>query len=205
LPHTKKLLITGFGPFDGRATNASWEMAKQFDHKRFGDWEIVAGLVEPVAYDVAATAAKRFLRKLHPQAVIALGEAKIRRPQLERYAHNLRDATAPDTTGVSFTDGRLIDREEPHALRTALPLEALREELAAAGHRIVVSSSAGGYICNEVFFALLQWQNRSGRPAGFVHLPVMETAGGLARRDLSWDRLTETFGALLAATARHLA
>ena len=179
-------------------------MAQHFDGKRFDNVIVVSRKIEPVGYDEAATAIKRLLRKTHPCAALAFGVAKTRRLRLERYAHNLRDSAAADAAGKTIRDGRRIDPDEPDALRTMLPLHELRAALADRGFSVEISNDAGGYVCNDVFFTLLQWQQRSRRPAAFVHVPSMELPGGRHRTDVSWERLLAATEALLKGVAGFL-
>jgi len=200
----KKLLLTGFGPFGDLKTNTSWDLATLLDGRRYGDVVVVAHRVEPVAFEESATIVKRLLRKVHPRAALALGVAKTRRLRLERFAHNLRDSAATDTAGVRIGDERLIDPDEPQALRTALPLNELRKALADKGFSVEISNDAGGFVCNDVYFTLLQWQQRSGLPAGFVHVPNMERPDGGRRADVSFDRMARALDTLLATIATHV-
>ena len=55
----------------------------------------------------------------------------------------------------------------PAAAFTTLPVKAMAEALRAAGWPATVSFSAGSYVCNQVFFALMQMPVTRG---GFLHL-----------------------------------
>ncbi|MDP8224383.1 MAG: pyroglutamyl-peptidase I [Candidatus Lernaella stagnicola] len=202
---TKQLLVTGFGPFGHVRRNSSWDLAQGVDGLRVGNVRVVARLIKPVVFDRSADLLRELLRRIEPDAVLSFGVAPSRTPRLERYAHNLRDAAVPDNDGVQENDGRRIDPSWPEALRNTLPLEAIRDRLRAAGHRLTISNSAGGYVCNDVYFALLQWQQQNGRPAAFVHWPNMELADGRRRRDITWERLVATRDALVEAVAATLA
>ena len=68
----------------------------------------------------------------------------------------------------------MIREGGPDELPTRLPVDRLLEALEAAGfEEVVTSEDAGGYLCNHVFYRLLDEVDAS-RVAGFVHVPPLE-------------------------------
>jgi hypothetical protein len=74
------------------------------------------------------------------------------------------------TTTQRPRPGSAIDPAGPLALRSTLPVDAIVAALEAEGIPAEVSRDAGGYLCNHVFYVLLQ----SGRRGGFVHVPPLD-------------------------------
>ena len=92
---------------------------------------------------------------------------------VERFARNLDDAAAPDNLGVART-AAAISAGAPERLEAAAPVEAIADAIREAGIPARVSRSAGGFVCNHLYFGALQYlrDKRSATPAVFVHLPA---------------------------------
>ena len=92
---------------------------------------------------------------------------------VERFAHNLDDATAPDNDGALRRALR-ISRAAPEWLETVAPVRTIARAITGAGIPARVSRDAGGFVCNHLYFGALQYlsDKRSAIPAVFVHLPV---------------------------------
>ena len=154
-----RVLVTGFEPFGGNDVNPSALIAEAFD-----------GVVLPVSYERAAAALRRAIEEHTPDLVVCFGLAADRSViAVERYAHNLDEASTTDNDG-NVGSGRPIDAAGPLALASALPVDEIVAALRAAEIPADVSRDAGGYLCNHVFYALL----RGGSRGGFVHLPPLE-------------------------------
>ncbi len=55
---------------------------------------------------------------------------------------------------------------------STLPLKASLLAVREVGVPVEVSGTAGTYVCNDVFYALMHhWGSVPGRRAGFVHVP----------------------------------
>jgi pyroglutamyl-peptidase len=166
------VLVTGFEPFGGHERNPSAEVARALDGRRLGE-AAVRGLVLPVAFGRAEAALAEAIDRLRPARVLSLGLAP-RRSEIgvERVAINLCDAPIPDNDGCCPDEGPL-DPQGPAARFATLPVKAIAQALADAGLPATVSLSAGSYVCNALFYALLAQAERRGLPAGFLHLPPL--------------------------------
>lgn len=166
------LLVTGFEPFGGHERNPSAEVARALDGERLGD-ATVRGLVLPVAFGRAEAALAEAIERLRPARVLSLGLAPRRHEiGVERVAINLCDAPIPDNDGCCPAEGPL-DPQGPAARFATLPVKAIAQALVDAGLPATVSLSAGSYVCNALFYALLAEAERRAVPAGFVHLPPL--------------------------------
>jgi len=167
-PH---VLLTGFEPFGGEVVNPSWEVARALDGRRIAGHRIDA-LRLPVAFDAAIIALRAAVDERSPVLVLALGQAGGRaRLSLERVAINLVDARIPDNAGLQPIDQPVL-AGAPNAYFTNLPVKAMRAAIDAVGIPAELSHSAGYYVCNAVFFALMHALQQHPRcRGGFMHLP----------------------------------
>ena len=180
-----RILLTGFEPFGGEAVNPSWEIARALD-----GWECAGHVVRGVQLSCVFGQALRELDdalEAHaPALVVCLGQAG-GRPEIsiERVAINVDDARIPDNRGRQPVDDA-IEGDGPAAYFSTLPIKALARDARAAGFAASVSNTAGTFVCNHVFYALMH--RLATRPVhgrargGFVHVPY--TPGQAAGRDV---------------------
>ncbi len=110
--------------------------------------------------------------RVKPDVVVCLGLAGGRTAvSLERVAINCDDARIPDNAGHSRIDEEIVPGG-PAAYFSTLPIKAALAALQVAGIPAEVSQTAGTYVCNHVFYALMHSiEQRSDIRGGFVHLP----------------------------------
>lgn len=167
-----KILLTGFEPFGGERVNPSLAVAQALDGARIGD-AVVVSLGLPVSYADASDGLIRAVEDLSPVMVLALGQAAgVTGLMLERIAVNLSDSALPDNDGAVLRE-HPVAPDGPAAYFSTLPLARLLTALHAGGHPAALSSSAGHYVCNHVFYMLLHHLTRHPLPVGFVHLPLL--------------------------------
>lgn len=160
------ILVTGFEPFGGDARNPSGEAALMLEGQAIGG-HALRGIVLPCVFADAPRALRAAIRRHRPALVLGLGLAASRRGfHLERVAVNLIDARIADNAGAQPVD-RPVAAGGPAAAFTTLPVKAMAAALQAAGHEAQVSYSAGSFVCNQVFYALMRC--RVPR-AGFLHV-----------------------------------
>jgi pyroglutamyl-peptidase len=165
------ILLTGFEPFGGASTNPSAEIARALDGTMAGGHRI-AGAVLPCVFGGARRELARLLRRHRPAVVVCLGVAEGRAGITpERVAINLEDARIPDNAGAQPRD-RPVVRGGPAAYWSTLPVKAIVAALARHGIPAAVSHTAGTFVCNHVFYALLHAVRRRRVRAGFIHVPA---------------------------------
>ena len=167
------ILVTGFEPFGGETINASWEAARRLEGWRHGEYAAVARLL-PCAYDASVKELVLAIETLRPDALLMAGQAARRGVVcVERFAHNLDAAAAPDNDGV-LRRGIRIFRDAPDWLKAAAPVTAIIRGMKEVGIPARVSTNAGGFVCNHLYFGALDYLRRERRaiPAIFVHLPA---------------------------------
>jgi pyroglutamyl-peptidase len=167
------VVVSGFEPFDGAVTNPSWEAAARLAERGeelAGDR--VAAVRLPVTFAEAWPVLGAAIREHEPDVVVALGLAGgAPGVRLERVAVNVRDARIPDNAGDRPVDVPVVEGG-PVGYWSTLPLKASLATIRATGVPVAVSSTAGTYVCNDVFYALMHhWGAGPGRRAGFVHVP----------------------------------
>lgn len=182
-------LLTAFEPFGGAETNASGELLEQLPPRLDGVELRKATL--PVAYERVFEAFLEHSRDETFAGVLLLGEAKGRRQlSLERYAHNLKNTLQADNDGRRFEEAP-IRAGGPAAHATPLSLRPLLDALWREGIPAGISHDAGGYVCNTLYYQVLDHlqTNEPSIPALFVHVPATpaQAAGNAAYSSLSTD------------------
>ena len=166
------ILISGFEPFDGASVNPSWEAVQRVPSQLCG--HEVHKVRLPVVYGQAAEMLTEAIARVRPEIVIACGVAQGRKAVTpELVAINYRHARIPDNAGQSF-HAQPIDPDGPTACMTRLPVHAMAEALNAAGIPGSVSLSAGAYVCNDVYYALVACEATYGHRGLFLHVPGTE-------------------------------
>ncbi len=196
-----RVLLTGFSPFDGQPVNASWEAVEAV---RAG-WDDADVELDVRLLTVSFRRARQELRtavaELGPDVVVCVGEAGGRSAVgLERVAVNVIDARIPDDDGSAPVDVPVI-AGAPAAFFSTLPVKACAAEVRAAGVPVEVSSTAGTYVCNATFYALMHLADRMlGLRAGFVHVPRLpeQVASGTA---LALDETRRALAAIVRTAA----
>lgn len=167
-----KILITGFEPFGGAAVNPSWEAVKLLP-EQIGGAALIRALL-PVEYGTAGKRAAAMAMELGADLLICTGVAGGRTAVTpELLAANWRMASIADNAGVLYT-GQKIDTAAPAAIMTTLPVTAMVEAVKQNGLPCALSMSAGGYVCNDVYWHILQGQAEGGYKALFIHVPLLE-------------------------------
>lgn len=164
------VLLTGFEPFHTAVRNPSWDAVVRIAADWDGD-ERVEAVCLPVAFARSVVALTTAIGRLQPDVVIAVGLAGRAHITPERVAVNLDDTPGPDADGLQPL-GDAIREGGPVAYFSSLPVKRMVVAAQLAGAPAQVSDTAGGYVCNHVFYALQELA--SSRPqmrSGFVHVP----------------------------------
>ena len=201
------ILLAAFEPFGGAAVNASLLVARRL----IEDDPALGLIVLPVARDQAErvllrTLAERARAETPPAVVLALGEARgATDVRLEKVALNWDDFRIPDNAGNQPRD-QLIRADGPAAYIASLPVSEIAAQLAnKTPVPVVVSLSAGSFVCNHLAYALLDALatnvlDLSVPPPifGFIHVPAArpEDAGNGAP---SLDDIAATLRAVIDA------
>jgi pyroglutamyl-peptidase len=191
------MLVTGFEPFDGATVNPSQQLVEALD-------DDVAKAFLPVSYARAADEVLRAVRAAEPDVVICFGQADGRTGiSVERFAHNLDDATTTDNDAASGS-GAAIDPGGPVAYASTLPVDEVVAALRAESIPAAPSRDAGGFLCNHVFYTLMaELAKRPGAAGGFVHVPLLpEQALEHGAASMSLDTLLRAARIVIACCSR---
>jgi pyroglutamyl-peptidase len=168
-----RVLVTGFEPFGGETINPSAALVEALSTAPPPGIHLETAVL-PVAYARSADALRAVVRAAAPDLAICFGQAEGRTGiSIERFAHNLDGPDRPDNDGVS--SGVEIDPDGPVAYRSTLPVPEIVAALRAEGIPARESRDAGGFLCNHVFYVLMQTLERDRPQArgGFVHVPLL--------------------------------
>lgn len=200
MPMGKTILLAGYGWFAGipeGETNNSELVAKRLDGETIAvtreDGEAVRGrvhsLIVPVVWDTAFPQVMAAINTLKPDLVLAMGtDARISGLRPEPYGVNWQrgtDALPDDPDKQTTVDGKIL-ADGPDWLRGTLPYESMVMEVLRAGIPALMGSllppkddvplgafaTPGLYLCNKMAYLLGDWGQRTGTPAGFLHLPT---------------------------------
>ena len=178
------VLVTGFEPFGEHEVNPSQVLA-----------EALGGVVLPVSYARTAAALRAAIDEREPDVVVCFGLAQKRTAITpERFAHNLDEAGTTDNEASPGT-GKEIDPAGPLAYRSTLPVDEIVAALTAEDIPAQVSRDAGGFLCNHVFYVLMQTLS-SNQVGGFVHVPPFDA--------IAQDDLIRAGRVIVATCERHI-
>lgn len=190
----KTVLLTGFEPFAGDRINPSQEVARALNGRMIAGREII-GATLPCVFGESRYELARLLRVHRPSLVICLGLAGGRAEITpERVAINVDDARIPDNACGQPVDLPII-RGGPAAYWSRLPAKAIVAALRGQNIPAAVSQTAGTFVCNHVFYALmhlLRWQR--GVRGGFIHLPCLPEQAERGGPSLPLDTIIEGIG-----------
>lgn len=171
----KKLLITGFEPFDGQTVNPSWAAVEQLPEV-VGDY-MLCKLNIPTIYGQAAQMVLDKAAQIGADAIICVGQAGGRDAVTpERIAVNIRDARISDNAGT-LCSGQRITEDGPAAYFSTLPVAEMAQAIRNAHIPASVSNTAGTYVCNDVLYSVLHRYAGTQVRCCFIHVPYIPEQG----------------------------
>jgi pyroglutamyl-peptidase len=204
------VLLTGFEPFAGAASNSSWDavegVAETWTARTWsGDVELVIELL-PVTFAGASASMRELIAHHKPDIVIGVGLADGRAAITpERVAINLEDARIPDNAGDQ-PDSRSIDATGPAAYFSGLPVKAIAARVREAGIPSQVSDTAGTYVCNSLMYGTMRAVEGTDVMAGFIHVPCSpELAAGTVNPSLEIDDIARGLTIAIEVSLEELA
>ena len=160
-----RVLVTAFDPFGGAETNITQSVFSLLPDS-IADWA-VEKVCLPVSFKRAPIMLREAIATFSPDFVIMLGQCPAgENIRLERFAINMMDSTKGDNDGYTPNE-ETIYPHQPLALQTPFSVKTLAISCAETGLPVVVSNSAGLYVCNRVYYEALYLHQR----AIFVHVP----------------------------------
>ena len=160
-----KVLITAFEPFGGAETNITQSILSLLPDS-LADWAIEKVCL-PVSFKRAPIVLREAIATYSPDLVIMLGQCPAgENIRLERFAINMMDSTKGDNDGYCPSEEQIYP-DAPLAYRTPIDIKTIAHNLQENKLPVVVSNTAGLYVCNRVYYEALHLQQR----ATFIHIP----------------------------------
>lgn len=168
---TKKILLTGFEPFGGMATNPSEELVRSLAECRMDGIEL-STMVLPVEYHRTMDIIREQVGQY--DVIVMFGVARSRQEvSVERVAINLMDASSYDNAGYRPEEEPIVP-DGPTAYFSTLPVKQVVAYMKEHGISCKISNSAGTYVCNAIYYAALHYATTHSlnTKCVFIHLPL---------------------------------
>jgi pyroglutamyl-peptidase len=198
-----RLLVTGFEPFGGHSVNPSERLAR-IAAECAPTGVVVSTRVLPVAYRRAFAPVAEALESERIDVALLLGLGAGRATvDFERFAVNWRGGAHPDNDGVRVA-GEAIDPGGPAAYFATLPIDDCVAAARAAGAPCGVSSHAGTFICNQLFYQVLRHCDRQDLKCrvGFLHVPLLPEQASAGEPAASEESMAAGLRAVIEELAR---
>ena len=196
-PHAPNILLTGFEPFENDPINPAWEIARALDGETIAG-AIVRGVQLPCVFGDSIDGLDEAIAEFKPVLIVALGFAGNRNEITpERVAINLDDARIPDNAGQQPIDAPVLE-DGPPAYFATLPIKAMVKAMLGEGVAASVSNTAGTFVCNHIFYAVMdrlaQGAAAAGARGGFIHIPPLPDMKAKGSSIVGMDLATQVRG-----------
>lgn len=166
-----KILVTAFDAFGGEEINPTERALDRLPDEIRGA-QIIKHPV-PTVFGEALKQAIAAAEEEDVDAVVCLGQAGGRgHITPERVGINLADASIPDNAGNQPIDEPVVEGG-PVDFST-LPVKAMVAAIQEAEIPARVSTTAGTFVCNHLFYGLLHHFKDTQVKAGFIHVPFIK-------------------------------
>jgi pyroglutamyl-peptidase len=201
-----KALVTGFEPFGGDGVNPS-SLALPKLRTAIGSVALHTAVL-PCSFEHSAAALAAAIDAAQPDIVLCVGLAGGRAELcLERVAINVQDARIRDNDGRQPIDVPVVEGGAAAHFAT-LPVKACVAEMRKAGLPAAVSNTAGTFVCNHIFYALMDMAARRPSPmrGGFLHVPYLPemVARGTPAPSMSLDDVVKGIEIIVEVSAGRL-
>lgn len=198
-----KALVTGFDAFGGDTINPSSAAIARLKRK-LGRLSVHTAVL-PTSFARSAIALRGAIHEVHPDIVLCVGQAGGRSElSLERVAINVQDARIADNDGKQPIDYPVVRGGAPAHFAT-LPIKACVAEMRRAGLPAGISNTAGTFVCNHIFYALMDMAGRHGLNyrGGFLHIPYLPQQAALVggAPSMALDDIVRGIEVVLAVSA----
>jgi pyroglutamyl-peptidase len=200
-----RVLVTGFEAFgddpSGQGLNPSALAALALHDQQLAGHTVVAAVL-PCVFGESVKVLRALVSTHRPALIVCVGQAGGRTGiSIERVAVNLDDNSMPDNAGRVRLNTPVV-ASGPTAYFSTLPLQAMLAALQAAGVPCELSSSAGHFVCNHVFYALMHLlaKRKVSVCGGFVHVPYLpEQAAAIDAPSMPLAEITHGLGIAVSA------
>jgi pyroglutamyl-peptidase len=177
----RKLLITGFNPFDERGYNTTSEVLELLP-ETIANFSLSKRVI-PVEWLAGEQHLLNLCEREKPDAILSMGMSKQTVLQFESLAKNHRKPFLTDNLD-QFPPATLINNQGPAHYSASWIAPQPLPHLFKNGLEMAHSEDAGGYLCNQTFFLASQYaaSQKSCPPVAFIHIPPRPEDGGQAVR-----------------------
>lgn len=165
------MVVTGFGPFGGHPTNASWVAVQELQKLGLGD-EVTMYVYEvPVEYQKVLDLIPSLWRRHNPELLIHVGVSGMATTvTLEKCGHNHGYKVLDNL--CYCPDSHCCVQGGPDCIESIVDMDAVCNTVADPQLDVAVSVSkdAGRYLCDFIYYTSLHQSH--GRSA-FIHVPPL--------------------------------
>ena len=163
-----RILLTCFEPFNQKATNTTMQVIEKIEDNN------IYKLTLPVSYARSVEVLMKAVNEYKPDLIISLGEAnRTKNVEIEKYAHNILHASIPDNDGVIKINETIKD--SVLCLTPNYNVYEMVDKLSKDGYNVIMSQSAGSYICNLIMYTILELkEHKTIKDTAFIHIPHLE-------------------------------
>ena len=194
-----RVLISGFEAFGGRDINPTALLVEALKNKeiQIPQGLLVDQILLPVVFQQSFHVLQNKINQFNPDVVIAFGQAAKRASiDLETIAVNKIDADIKDNQGMQPREQMINHLGEPSYAST-LPVQGIEAALKDAGLPVKLSKSAGTYVCNYVFYRLMETNQDALRLCGFIHVPLLPEQAQEGEPSLHFSDLLKALSIIL--------
>jgi pyroglutamyl-peptidase len=156
-----KVLVTGFGPFRQHTVNPSWEAVKKVPNT------LDSHSIKKQHLQVEYSIVKEFFSAVEDYDLfIHVGVGLADHVQIETVGNNTGYIQLDNQGLLPLQNCCVV--QGPPVLTTSLPCELLVHNLQQKGHKVLLSTNAGRFLCEFTLYSSLY---RSHQKSVFVHLP----------------------------------
>lgn len=170
-----RVLISGFEAFGEHKVNPTALIVDALNQGLipFPSTLKLEHILLPVTFDDSYKKLEKKIESFNPDVIISFGVANRDSIELENVAINYIDARIKDNAGTQPQEQE-ITPNGPQSFLSTLPLQGIEARLKEAQLPVKISNDAGSYVCNFLFYKLMESNQDTFRLCGFIHVPPLE-------------------------------
>ncbi len=170
-----RVLISGFEAFGEHKINPTALIVEALNQGLIASPSTltVDQILLPVTFKEAFIKFDKKIQTFNPDVIISFGVANRDSIELENVALNYIDARIQDNEGEQPRK-RPICLNGPPSYLSTLPIQGIESRLKEARIPVRISNDAGAYVCNYLFYKLMESNQDTFRLCGFIHVPPIE-------------------------------
>lgn len=168
-----RVFISGFGPFGDHEINPTSLLIDALKNGEisYPDELLIEAVTLPVSFEHSYDVLKKMSDSFNPDVMIAMGLGPDREAiELELMAQNKIHAQIRDNLGEK-PEHQVINPKGPSSYLSTLPLAGMEGILKKNGVPVKISNNAGTFVCNYIFYRMMEDNQETERLCGFIHFP----------------------------------